>query len=244
MKKSLLVLLCAFSFSAVSAQDIIMKKNADEIRAKVTEVGATEIKYRKWDNLDGPVYTIPVHDVFVIKYENGTTDKFTDLSAAKSRPQISGKFPRYQGEIAIGYGVGVGAASDVINTNRVVIETVHGARINPYVFVGGGLGINYFYGLLNGYVGYYGDGDTATIAPLFANVKGYCPLSKKTALALSLDMGAAIGIGGIAEGTEFYTSIGPEVQIGKFDLGIRFQHMETGMGTGLNAMLFRVGFTF
>ena len=240
MKKSLLVLLCTFSFSAISAQDIIMKKNADEIRAKVTEVGATEIKYRKWYNLNGPVYTIPVDEVFVIKYENGSTDKFADLSATKSRPKFSGKFPRYQGEIAIGYGVGVGAASDIINTNRVVVETVHGARINPYLFVGGGLGVNYFYGLLDDYDGYYGDGDTATIAPVFANIKGYYPFSKKTAIALSLDLGAAIGIGGLAEGTEFYTSIGPDVQIGKFDLGFRFQHE----GTGLNAMLFRVGFTF
>lgn len=240
MKKFLFVLLCTLSFSAVSAQDIIMKKNADEIRAKVTEVGSTEIKYRRWDNLDGPIYTISVNDVFVIKYENGTTDKFADLSASKSRPQISGKFPRYQGEIAVGYGVGVGAASDVINTNRIFIETVHGARINPYVFVGGGLGINYFYGLLNDYDDYYGDDDTATIAPVFASLKGYYPFSKKTSISLSLDLGAAIGIAGIAEGTEFYASIGPAVQVGKFDLGIRFQHM----GTGLNAMLFRVGFTF
>ncbi len=240
MKKSLLVLLCTLSYSAISAQDIIMKKNADEIQAKVTEIGTTEIKYRKWDNLNGPVYTIPVDEVFVIKYENGTTDKFADLSATESRPKTSGKFPKYQGEIAVGYGVGVGAASDVINTDRIVVETVHGARINPYVFVGAGLGINYFYGLLDDYNFYQGDDDTATILPLFADIKGYYPLSKKTAISLSLDLGAAIGIGGIAEGTEFYTSIGPEVQFGKFNLGIRFQHM----GTGLNAMLFRVGFTF
>ncbi len=240
MKKSLFVLLCTLSYSAISAQDIIMKKNADEIQAKVTEIGTTEIKYRKWDNLNGPVYTIPVDEVFVIKYENGTTDKFADLSATESRPKASGKFPKYQGEIAVGYGVGVGAASDVINTNRIVVETVHGARINPYVFVGAGLGINYFYGLLDDYNLYQGDDDTATILPLFADIKGYYPLSKKTAIALSLDLGAAIGIGGIASGAEFYTSIGPEVQVGKFNLGIRFQHM----GTGLNAMLFRVGFTF
>lgn len=240
MKRILFVLLCTLSYSAISAQDIIMKKNADEIQAKVTEIGTTEIKYRKWDNLNGPVYTIPVDEVFVIKYENGTTDKFADLSTTESRPKTSGKFPKYQGEIAVGYGVGVGAASDVINTDRIVVETVHGARINPYVFVGAGLGINYFYGLLDDYNLYQGDDDTATILPLFADIKGYYPLSKKTAIALSLDLGAAIGIGGIAEGTEFYTSIGPEVQVGKFNLGIRFQHM----GTGLNAMLFRVGFTF
>ncbi len=240
MKKSLLVLLCTLFYSSISAQDIIMKKNADEIQAKVTEIGTTEIKYRKWNNLNGPVYTIPIDEVFVIKYENGTTDKFADLSATESRPKISGNFPKYQGEIAVGYGVGVGAASNVINTDRIVLETVHGARINPYVFVGAGLGINYFYGLLDDYDLYQGNDDTATILPLFANIKGYYPLSKKTSLSLSLDLGAAIGIGGIASGTEFYTSIGPEVQVGKLNLCIRFQHM----GTGLNAMLFRIGFIF
>lgn len=73
------------------------------------------------------------------------------------------------------------------------------------------------------------------------------PVSRKAALNLSWDLGAAIGIGGyFNEGTEFYTSIGPGVTFGRQsggvrgDFSIRFQHM----GEGLNAILFRIGIGF
>lgn len=133
---------------------------------------------------------------------------------------------------------------------RIVFETVHGVRINPYLFAGVGLGINYFYkdlyiynywgSILEGYRG-------GIVLPVFANVKGYLPISRKVALNLSWDLGAAIGIGGyFNEGTEFYTSIGPGVTFGRQsggvrgDFSIRFQHM----GEGLNAILFRIGIGF
>ena len=152
---------------------------------------------------------------------------------------------RYEGEAAFAYGVGVGDASSVINTNRIVFETVHGVRINPYLFAGAGVGFNYFYGLFNDY-DVEGVDDTAGVLPVFADFKGYYPASDKLALFLAWDFGAAVGVSGCAEGTEFYTSIGPGVSFGRTDwssrgsFSIRFQHM----GTGTNAMLFRVGWTF
>ena len=51
-----------------------MLKNGTEIKAKVLEVSATEIKYRKQDNPDGPIYTSGVGDVLLINYANGTKD--------------------------------------------------------------------------------------------------------------------------------------------------------------------------
>lgn len=59
------------------SQDIIIKRTGDDIEAKVTEVGQSEIKYRKFDNQEGPVYSIPVSEVAAIRYENGTNDVFT-----------------------------------------------------------------------------------------------------------------------------------------------------------------------
>ena len=44
--------------TTVSAQDVIVKKNGEEIRAKVEEVGEQSIRYRKFTNLTGPVYSI------------------------------------------------------------------------------------------------------------------------------------------------------------------------------------------
>lgn len=52
--------------------DIITLKNGSEIRAKVLEVGAHDIRYKECDNLDGPIFTIAKRDVFMIKYPNGS----------------------------------------------------------------------------------------------------------------------------------------------------------------------------
>jgi len=59
-------------------QDIIVQKTGDEIKAKVEQVLDTEIKYRKFENLTGPVYTIKKAQVFMIRYENGSKDVFGD----------------------------------------------------------------------------------------------------------------------------------------------------------------------
>jgi hypothetical protein len=61
---------------AANGQDIIVQKNGDEIKAKVDQVLDAEIKYHKFDNLSGPLYSIKKTEVFMIKYENGTKDVF------------------------------------------------------------------------------------------------------------------------------------------------------------------------
>ncbi len=77
-----LLLLIGFIVSAkiISAQDVIVFKNGDEVQAKVKEVTPSEIKYIRFDNQNGPVYTIGRQDVFMIKYENGTKDVMADMS--------------------------------------------------------------------------------------------------------------------------------------------------------------------
>lgn len=58
--------------------DLIILKSGDEISGRVTELGLTEIKYKKCDNLNGPTVTIRKEDVFIIKYANGTKDNFSN----------------------------------------------------------------------------------------------------------------------------------------------------------------------
>jgi hypothetical protein len=70
-------------------QDIIVKKNGDEIKAKVEQVLDAEIKYRKYENLTGPVYSIGKAEVFMIRYENGSKDVFnSQVTAAASKTQV------------------------------------------------------------------------------------------------------------------------------------------------------------
>jgi hypothetical protein len=78
---SLLVLMTNFSFS----QDLITKKNGDDFKAKVIEVTTAEIKYKKVDNLNGPLFTILKADVLSIKYENGTKDIFSEVQSTQEK---------------------------------------------------------------------------------------------------------------------------------------------------------------
>lgn len=73
----ILVAFCLFEISYTCAQDIIVFKNGDEIEAKVLEVAAEEIKYKKHAFPDGPVYVGLKTDLFMIKFENGTREVFS-----------------------------------------------------------------------------------------------------------------------------------------------------------------------
>ena len=66
------VFACISSFS----QDIIVLKTGDEIKSKVLEVSTDQVKYKKWENMDGPTYTSLKSEVFMIKYQNGSKDVF------------------------------------------------------------------------------------------------------------------------------------------------------------------------
>lgn len=58
------------------AQDLITKRDGGNIQARITEVGQNEIKYKRFDNLDGPIFSIASAEVLSIKYENGEEDVF------------------------------------------------------------------------------------------------------------------------------------------------------------------------
>jgi hypothetical protein len=61
-----------------NAQDVITKKNGDDIQAKVIEITLNELKYKNFNNLDGPVISILKSEVILVRYENGSKDIFAD----------------------------------------------------------------------------------------------------------------------------------------------------------------------
>ncbi len=76
MKKISIVLLLLLSSLFAFSQDIITMRDGSKIEAKVTEVGSKDILYKRFSNLNGPVYTLDVEDVALINYESGAIDKF------------------------------------------------------------------------------------------------------------------------------------------------------------------------
>jgi nitrogen fixation protein FixH len=97
MKKILLVLLVFIgTVIRVDAQDIITKKDGNEIRAKVIEINPDAIKYKMFENQDGPVYVLPNAEIFMIKYENGTKKVFDVAPPIQSRIPVAAS--PYQGD--------------------------------------------------------------------------------------------------------------------------------------------------
>ena len=78
--KKAFLLFTAFCISVASifAQDVITLKNGEEIQSLVQEIGDADVKYKKFDNPDGPNYTLKKAEIFMVKYANGSRDVFAD----------------------------------------------------------------------------------------------------------------------------------------------------------------------
>ncbi|MEO9872361.1 hypothetical protein [Ekhidna sp.] len=94
MKKLLLLFLVILT-QKITAQDVIVMKNGDEMNVIVLEVASEAIKYKKHENQQGPTYTVEKVDVFMIRYENGTKDVFNSQEKAPVHPaKSSSSFPK------------------------------------------------------------------------------------------------------------------------------------------------------
>jgi len=85
--RKVLFLACFAVFASVCvAQDIIVTKDAKRINAKVTEVNEDNIRYKNFDNPDGPVYTLSKSNIVTILYQNGHVETF---EAETSKPAVA-----------------------------------------------------------------------------------------------------------------------------------------------------------
>jgi len=90
MRKGIIIvgLILFYSFQSLLGQDIILLRTGEEIRAKITEVTSTEIKYKRFDNLDGPNYITSKSEIFMITYENGRKEVFDQQPEAQPSANI------------------------------------------------------------------------------------------------------------------------------------------------------------
>jgi tetratricopeptide (TPR) repeat protein len=81
------VFLCLIFPKLSVAQDRIYKTDSSIIEAKIQEVGISEIRYKKFNNLNGPTYVINKTEVRRIVYENGDKEYFSQSQAVKPADQ-------------------------------------------------------------------------------------------------------------------------------------------------------------
>ncbi len=77
--KKIVYTLALFFLSTVFvwAEDIIYFNNGTQQRGTVVEINTNEIKYKKAENPNGPLYIITRSDVQMIEYSNGERDIIT-----------------------------------------------------------------------------------------------------------------------------------------------------------------------
>lgn len=170
----------------------------------------------------------------------------------------------YQGEIDFGYatlGKLVDEDGDKYKTDfsRPYIETVHGARITNYAFVGLGLGLQYAYGKVDP------DYDNSErwntlLMPLFVNLKGYYPVNDDFAPYLTVSLGGSVPLtsnwndSDSTLGGGFYSKFGVGLNYRKFmfDFGLMHQGLADKYGyntvekykMAVNSVYFNIGFKF
>lgn len=78
MKKFILIYTLTFIFGNIFSQDTITKRNSEKVIAKILEITPTEIKYKKFDFQDGPLYTEKKSDIKMVVYANGMKEVFEE----------------------------------------------------------------------------------------------------------------------------------------------------------------------
>ena len=147
-----------------NAQDVMTLNDGNEIRARVIEISSTEIRYKLFENLDGPTIAISRNEVFAINYENGEREiihSATDSANPSERrepldPTIhrqhiapggrgKGFRPGFKGIIEYGYQYGIGDYPQ----NRYVLNLILGRQMNSHFSwgIGAGLRLHTFWSL-------------------------------------------------------------------------------------------------
>jgi hypothetical protein len=85
MKKSTILCLALLVFPLLAdAQDLIFKKNGEEINAKVEEISLDAVLYRASSNPNGPIISIPISELLLLKFSNGEKHVFKNTTSKYS----------------------------------------------------------------------------------------------------------------------------------------------------------------
>lgn len=157
VKFLILFLLCSV---ALFAQDIIVQNNGNTILSKVVEIGASEVKYKKFSNLNGPTYTIAKAEILVINYENGEKESFANAQASVVNTNNIGKRMLSDNEL-----LRVDANNNNVNSEKI-------KRLKRNGWIVGLLGV----GIGTGFCIIASNADSAEYLTIYGAIGGTCIL--------------------------------------------------------------------
>jgi hypothetical protein len=90
MKKFFAISVFILFYKLSISQDTIVKIDGDIIQAKITEINPENIRYKKFNYQDGPIYIVSKSDIQFIKYANGLKEEFNAATNnTKPAPEVS-----------------------------------------------------------------------------------------------------------------------------------------------------------
>ena len=216
MKKLLLILVATMSVSlSAMAQDVIVLTNAEEVQAKVKSIGLQEVVYLKWNNLEGPTYTVPKSEIFFIKYANGQKDTFAnqmqtspiDLPAKRNVAKTDFSKTKFQWYTYLG-------ADFIGRCGGPSLDFSLGARTSKYLYFGGGVG---WHNLMETYSSYI----WFPYLTFTTDIKAYIPTKSKLSPRFDLSFGGTVDVIDACAG--LYLSFGAGFDYRKFSFGAGYQ---------------------
>lgn len=104
----MVAILLGIGFGA-SAQDVIVFNDGSIEQAKILEVGDDVVKYKKWDNQDGPTFSANKGRILSIYYQDGTKENFANQqqqnhSQSKQQTETKGFQQKRDGGFSIHFG--------------------------------------------------------------------------------------------------------------------------------------------
>ncbi len=140
--KKLLLIIALFVTTIAQAQqlqEVVYLKNGSIIRGIIIEqVPNVSLKIQ---TADGSVFAYPMDEVEKITKEQAIVSSNSENRSFSSTVKSYGLKSGYRGFIDLGYSVGVGDWGE----GRIEFSTSHGYQIIPYLFVGLGVGVEYYH---------------------------------------------------------------------------------------------------
>jgi hypothetical protein len=109
MKQVLLVILFFFPAVLSSSQDVIYKRNGSALSIKILHITPNDIMFVNGDSLKTEIQSIPLSDVFMVRFASGVEEVFGNEKYSKY-----GKNERFfsNGKNTYYYSVGIGVGPD------------------------------------------------------------------------------------------------------------------------------------
>lgn len=221
MKKILTIVMSLIAMASY-AQDVIVKNDGSTIVSKIVEIGTSDVKYKKWDNLDGPIYTISKKELSSLNYQNGTKESFEDENLSQ-RPKSTTGFIELNPSIGLSKGT----------KGSLEMKVGFLKNINDYLKWGLGTGVQESYSF-----------DETPSIPAFLRLEYQGEDSGKGSMFCHMDAGYSFNLEDFDYGAiELNPTFGyyfKNIYLGLGYLGV----IPTGNGSAVHGINFKFGYRF